>query len=730
MFNKKLQRFSIRKLTIGAVSILIGLSFMAVNENNQVQAATEAPVISQNGKSTLEQLQENVNQKQIAYDKAKENNAQTKIAIDKGLSEIDINKAQEIVNTIPQVLDETNKRVNQNQEQLKNKNTEAIELGNNLTKNKNTLNDAKQQRIKAQNNVKNASDNVKNAQNMVEAANKKARAASDFYNKQNKNSIAAEENKDKAAKILAEATVKLQIAQQDYDKANQPGVLEAARDRVKNKTSDLNSKKADLNKLEQSLPIIEESINKASSDVEQKTQALAHAQKIKSQRDSETKAAKDALDNVRLPEIKAAHAEAVKNVEQRNIELSTAQNNLIAKTNEQKQAASTVIDDQKKSDAIAKQITSLQADYDAKKSISDEATAIAQAKKAKLDKINNKLNYLRDMTKNTIVIPDLDKYKQAFIDYETTKTATQSDIEYFKEAFSKNSFQSSDYDKNNIVEVNNLTDDQLEEASLFAADLMGKARAYFGWPNDKVTRGSLTFARAVAKRHIDDQWLGHWHYGIAINDVAKKMGLRSNEGINPDTDQFYEERTWWMDYNHIATMSMNELKREIYDSLLNMLIPANANGYDNPNQTTGSYEMGHAKGVLGIIVRNNQVESEGNGEKEWYEDLLNKIKDTEFTGAKGYYNNFYFDIHEGVNGLIYSVNGQTVTKEQLIKILEKRIRNATGARYVSAIPSNVTSGEGQFVIHEFIVHPNDINQGSIFSTEEIPSYNEQIEDLT
>lgn len=44
MFNKeRLQRFSIRKLTIGAASVLIGVSFMTEMNNNKVYADTVAP---------------------------------------------------------------------------------------------------------------------------------------------------------------------------------------------------------------------------------------------------------------------------------------------------------------------------------------------------------------------------------------------------------------------------------------------------------------------------------------------------------------------------------------------------------------------------------------------------------------------------------------------------------------------------------------------------------------
>lgn len=648
MLSKKLQRFSIRKLSVGAVSVLIGMSFMAINDNSQVQAAN---------------VESNVNSK-------------------------DVNNIQNDINT--------------------------------------------------------SSEKLKKANNILDNAKNSAAKATNNYDKQNAKTIVAEQDKNEKSQSLDKANATLKKAQQDFDKSKEQGILEAAKANIKNKSTDLNTVKDSLDNSKQEISVIKNSVDKASKDVKDKQQALSNAQEIEVQKSNEVRIAKETLNNVGLEKATVAHNEAVKNVEENKKELAQVNKDILNKTQEQKQTEDTIVNAQRNRDKLSEKTKTLQSDYDSKKADSDKANSIAQAKKNELDKLNEKLNYLKDMTKNTIVIPELDKYKQAFVHYINDHTATQSDIDYFKEAFSKNKFIHSDADKKVNVEINNLTDDQLEEASLFAADLMGKARAYFGWPNDKVTKGSLTFARAVAKRHVDDQWLGHWHYGNAINDVAKEMGLVSNDRSDRNNVQYYEDRSDGA-YSLPFIISMDRLKEDIYDSILSMLIPADGNGFDDPNQTVGSYEMAHASSLLGATVDGEEVvpRNDERSQMEFadYPVVKEMIKEAENLknnmnmwswGECDYGKNKikYVADHGNVN---YYLNGKSISKENLLNFLDTQlnlIRQKSVPRYVSAIPSNVTSGEGQYAIHEFIIDPKNILKGSTFSTEEIPSYAEQIAKLT
>lgn len=63
MFSKNLQRFSIRKLSIGVASVLIGSSLMIINDNNYAKAATnnDRSTQSLNRGITEDQVQNSLN---------------------------------------------------------------------------------------------------------------------------------------------------------------------------------------------------------------------------------------------------------------------------------------------------------------------------------------------------------------------------------------------------------------------------------------------------------------------------------------------------------------------------------------------------------------------------------------------------------------------------------------------------------------------------------------------
>lgn len=63
MFSKNLQRFSIRKLSIGVASVLIGSSLMIINDNNYAKAATnnDRSTQSLNRRITEDQVQNSLN---------------------------------------------------------------------------------------------------------------------------------------------------------------------------------------------------------------------------------------------------------------------------------------------------------------------------------------------------------------------------------------------------------------------------------------------------------------------------------------------------------------------------------------------------------------------------------------------------------------------------------------------------------------------------------------------
>lgn len=108
-----------------------------------------------------------------------------------------------------------------------------------------------------------------------------------------------------------------------------------------------------------------------------------------------------------------------------------------------------------------------------------------------VDDLNNQLKSLQISAQNKIVIPDMEKYKKAYADYQTTHELTQDDKDYMDAARAQNKYVASDADKKEMVDVNNISDDQIKDISLFAVNLLNQLRKQFGWDADAVSDGAI-----------------------------------------------------------------------------------------------------------------------------------------------------------------------------------------------------------------------------------------------
>lgn len=267
----------------------------------------------------------------------------------------------------------------------------------------------------------------------------------------------------------------------------------------------------------------------------------------------------------------------------------------------------------------------------------EQAKNNAKSDQDKQKDLQNQLNNLKELTKNTINIPDIAKLKQAFIDYQKTGQLNNDDIAYVNNARKQNEFVSSDADKKEKIDLNNLSEDQIQEMSLFYSDLINKLRSQLGWSSVHVTKGSISFAKALSKQYKDDQKSGkynfdpdnnngsYWHDAKGINDLSDKWGLESNQDDpkTKDTDeraieQRYEDAT---DPGVNGTETMDDWKKQIYDTVNSMIFP-DGNGFDEPGKPA-KYEMGHTAGILGA-------------DSNYQEDLVPDGK-TELENAEKYF---------------------------------------------------------------------------------------------
>lgn len=358
----------------------------------------------------------------------------------------------------------------------------------------------------------------------------------------------------------------------------------------------------------------------------------------------------------------------------------------------------------------------LQQNYDAKQKDADFALKQVDNKKEEVSNLKNQLSDLKNLDKNTIDLGDANKFKQAYVDYIVNGKLTQDDITYSDATRERNHFVPSNSDKDNQkVDLRNLTDDQVKELSLFSASILDKVRKQLGLEvqSDQVNPAVIEFGKRIAQKYTLDKANGTyhigWHDATAINDVAKDMGLHSNEKDDRSTSQYYEDMTTYEDQTS-PIISMNELKSLTYDSLLGMIIP-DGNGVDDPSETEKIYEMDHTAGLLGL--RNFKLsDADYNELKETFEANPNfgEISNGDLT-----FHNLD-EVEEWKRKT--STTDYQLTNDD-IKPME----------YVSAVTTYYPDGTLQ--IHFYNVAPQKVSDKEKFGdTDPISSYDQQITDFS
>lgn len=193
-----------------------------------------------------------------------------------------------------------------------------------------------------------------------------------------------------------------------------------------------------------------------------------------------------------------------------------------------------------------------------------------------------------------------DQWYQAYNDWYTTGgysggTITKEDAQALVNmCYNDNHYRSNEQDKNEIIDPNNLTDNQLKEINIFGANILNQIRTQLGLPIVKVTQGSINFAKSVAENYKNDKWNpvnGHDDQGIM--NAAKQHGLLAS-------GNYYECLGGDGSINTMA-----ELKEMVYNNILSMALGSiSPDGTGNGNlDGHGGYKIGvefaHANGLLG-----------------------------------------------------------------------------------------------------------------------------------
>ncbi|WP_247936103.1 SEC10/PgrA surface exclusion domain-containing protein [Streptococcus constellatus] len=219
-----------------------------------------------------------------------------------------------------------------------------------------------------------------------------------------------------------------------------------------------------------------------------------------------------------------------------------------------------------------------------------------------LTKANHKAEAINTITLSRNYITALREYNQNFTKYSKAELKAQTDklVAMGKALAKQNQFKANQDDSDlDTLDLNHLPAEVREEMSLFAADLLNQIRAAFGTAKVEVSRG----ATEAVNEHVSTSAMNgvKGHDRVNLDRVLAKVGITSGT----------EESIGLMGGSGSARkqqkISQRELKRLIYNNILNLMFNAFEDVEDNENNEflhagtlAGLSESGVKKAYLGV----------------------------------------------------------------------------------------------------------------------------------
>lgn len=219
-----------------------------------------------------------------------------------------------------------------------------------------------------------------------------------------------------------------------------------------------------------------------------------------------------------------------------------------------------------------------------------------------LTKANHKAEAINTITLSQDYITALREYNENFTKYSKAELKAQTDklVAMGKALAKQNKFKANQDDSDlDTLDLNHLPAEVREEMSLFAADLLNQIRAIFGTAKLEVSKG----ATEAINEHVSTSKTNgiKGHDRVNLDRVLAKVGITSGT----------EESIGLMGGSGSARkqqrISPRELKRLIYNNILNLMFNAFEDVEDNENNEflhagtlAGLSESGVKKAYLGV----------------------------------------------------------------------------------------------------------------------------------
>lgn len=402
-----------------------------------------------------------------------------------------------------------------------------------------------------------------------------------------KKASTAQTNLSQAEKVVAEATPE-NISKAEQTEKNTQTAVENAEKAVTASQAAQTQAQLSVSNQEKITKQAQEAVKAKQGKVSKAKEKVAEKQAI--------------LDGTGTKEIieKAEQTQAKVNIDKAAVQ--KAQADLVeAKQVDQKRASDLANVDK---EVLQAQITTgaSKSDLDKKVAMASKTAEALEKATVDLTKANHKAEAINTITLSQDYITALREYNQNFTKYSKAELKAQTDklVAMGKALAKQNQFKANQDDSDlDTLDLNHLPAEVREEMSLFAADLLNQIRAAFGTAKVEVSRG----ATEAVNEHVSTSATN----GVKGHDRANLDRVLAKVGITSGTEESIGLMGGSGSARKQQKISQRELKRLIYNNILNLMFNAFEGVEDNENNEflhagtlAGLSESGVKKAYLGV----------------------------------------------------------------------------------------------------------------------------------
>ena len=339
------------------------------------------------------------------------------------------------------------------------------------------------------------------------------------------------------------------------------------------------------NQAQANLATADSNLQKAQTAADEASpETIAAAQGQVTTAENAAKEAKSAVETAQSAEKTAKDAadkqQAVVNTDQANVNAKATE---VANAQKSVDAAKAALNGSSASEAASNQA---KAAYETAQTVANEKAAALAAAEAAKKKAESSTTSTANVRQKFSVSQE---YVNALKIHES-KTATAAEKAQAEQVLKNvnkrdrgnNSYQDNEADKNvKISDLNNLSEAQITDLSLYASSLINQIRTAFGTTQTSVSKGSVLAADRVSDGYVADNWgweaITHQRHDSAALDRAGKSFNSVSIGENLNT---------WQGLT--GPFTLNDIKKYVYEAMLDFMFNGN--------------EWNHARSISGLTA--------------------------------------------------------------------------------------------------------------------------------